>query len=553
MKDICTTCNTVTTIVNDHGECSKCNRIRTEPEREAALEIKRAAFQKKKSTLHEQELARRILARRRLLPFVSRFVPNYQAGWVHKDICQRLEKFSQDVRDGKSPRLMLFVPPRHGKSEIASIRFPAWHLGHNPRHEIMVCSYSASLSMGFSRKVREMLRDKSYHHVFKDTKLNPDSQSVESWLTTEGGGYMAAGVGGAITGKGAHILLIDDPIKNFEEADSAVTRESIWNWWTTTAYTRLAPGGGVLVIQTRWHQDDLSGRLVTQMEDAISAGEAHYDDWEIIRYPAIADNDEPYRKEGEALHSDRYPLEALLRIKASVNPRDWAALYQQTPTLDEGAYFRRDFFKYWGEGETDKQKPELLTIYQTWDLALGKKEANDFTAAITFGVDVDENIFILDLKHARWDAMEIVENMIDWYELWSPVATGIERTHMQMAIGPFLNKRIRERKAYGMYIHEQLPGRRDKELRARSMQGRLAQGKVYFPRSAPWLHKFELELLQFPAGAHDDMVDVFGYAGLLLDELIAPSIQIPPKKPSWRDNLERFVRSGPNSRSAMSA
>lgn len=547
MKDICKTCNTIANIVTDSGMCSVCKR-------KEEAKFKLDSKEERKVTLRDQELARRVLSRRRLLPFVQRFVSNYEAGWVHKDICQRLEKFSQDVQDGKSPRLMLFVPPRHGKSEIASIRFPAWHLGHNPTHEIMVCSYSASLSMGFSRKVREMLRDKSYQHVFNDTKLNPDSQSVESWLTTSGGGYMAAGVGGAITGKGAHILLIDDPIKNFEEADSSITRESIWNWWTTTAYTRLAPGGGILVIQTRWHQDDLSGRLVTQMEDAKAANESYYDDWEIIRYPAIADNDEPYRKAGEALHPERYPIEALQRIKASINPRDWAALYQQTPTLDEGAYFRRDFFKYWGDADGDKDKPELLTVYSTWDLALGKKESNDFTAGLTFGVDVEENIYLLDLKHGRWDAMEIVEHMIDWYEMWSPVAVGIERTHMQMAIGPFLNKRIRERKAYSMYIHEQLPGRRDKELRARSMQGRLAQGKVFFPRQAPWLNKFELELLQFPAGAHDDMVDVFGYAGLLLEELIAPRTPAPVKKPSWRDNLHRYVKGGDNTlKSAMSA
>ena len=361
-KELCPQCATVTFLVPEENICSKCVRKNEAEQTKASLQEERRQEKVNQRTLRDQEFARRILARKHLLPFVSRFVNDYQAGWVHKDICSRLEKFSQDVKDGKSPRLMLFVPPRHGKSEIASIRFPGWHLGHNPTHEIMVCSYSASLSMGFSRKVREMLRDKSYQNVFNDTKLHKDSQSVESWLTTLGGGYMAAGVGGAITGKGAHILLVDDPIKNFEEADSVVTRESIWNWWTTTAYTRLAPGGGILVIQTRWHQDDLSGRLITQMEDAIragetSAGETYYDNWEIIRYPAIADADEPYRKAGEALHPDRYPVEALQRIKASVNPRDWAALYQQTPTLDEGAYFRRDFFRYWGEHPDDKDRP----------------------------------------------------------------------------------------------------------------------------------------------------------------------------------------------------
>lgn len=197
----------------------------------------------------QREFAARVLARRNLLYFTKRTHPNYQAGWVHEDICRRLEKFSRDVAEKKGPRLMLLVPPRHGKSEIASIRFPAWHLGHHPDHEIINCGYNTDLPMKFSRRVRELLRDKGYHAMFSDTKLDPDSQSVEAWNTLAGGGFTAAGVGGGITGKGAHILIIDDPIKNMEEADSPVTRETLWDWYWSTAYTRLAPGGGVLVIQ----------------------------------------------------------------------------------------------------------------------------------------------------------------------------------------------------------------------------------------------------------------------------------------------------------------
>lgn len=197
----------------------------------------------------QKEFAARVLARRNLLYFTKRTHPNYQAGWVHEDICRRLEKFSRDVAEKKGPRLMLLVPPRHGKSEIASIRFPAWHLGHHPDHEVINCGYNTDLPMKFSRRVRELLRDKGYHAMFSDTKLDPDSQSVEAWNTLAGGGFTAAGVGGGITGKGAHILIIDDPIKNMEEADSPVTREALWDWYWSTAYTRLAPGGGVLVIQ----------------------------------------------------------------------------------------------------------------------------------------------------------------------------------------------------------------------------------------------------------------------------------------------------------------
>ncbi len=202
-----------------------------------------------KEVAFNKELAARVLARRNLLFFTKKFHPSYDAGWVHEDICRRLEQFSRDVTDKKAPRLMLLVPPRHGKSELASIRFPAWHLGHHPSHEVINCGYNTDLPMKFSRKVREMMRDKAYQAMFSDTKLDPDSQSVEAWNTTMGGGFTAAGVGGGITGKGAHVLIIDDPIKNMEESDSSTVRDGLWDWYWSTAYTRLSPGGGVLIIQ----------------------------------------------------------------------------------------------------------------------------------------------------------------------------------------------------------------------------------------------------------------------------------------------------------------
>ena len=273
------------------------------------------------------ELMRRELCRRRLLPFVERFNDQYEAGWVHKDICARLEQFSKDVAERKSPRLMLFMPPRHGKSELASKTFPGWHLGRHPDHEVISCSYTGDLAMDFSRKVRELLRDQRYHQVFKDTKLDKDSQSAQRWNTTNRGGYVAAGVGGPITGRGAHVLIIDDPIKNRDDAESETNRSSIWNWYTSTAYTRLAPGGGVLIILTRWHDDDLAGRLLTKMK------ENEGDEWDVIQYPALATEDEPFRKKDEALHPERYDETALLRIKRAVGPRDWSALYQQNPVL----------------------------------------------------------------------------------------------------------------------------------------------------------------------------------------------------------------------------
>lgn len=195
------------------------------------------------------EALQREAARRSLLPFVQRFNPKYDAGWVHKDICRRLERFSRQVAEGKSPRLMLLMPPRHGKSELASRNFPAWHLGQHPDHEFIACSYNLSLAMGFSRKVKQIIDDPLYQTVF-DTRLDPNNQGTEEWaLQGHRGAYVAAGIGGPITGKGAHCLVIDDPVKNAEEADSPDMREKVWEWYLSTAYSRLAPGGGVLVIQ----------------------------------------------------------------------------------------------------------------------------------------------------------------------------------------------------------------------------------------------------------------------------------------------------------------
>ena len=227
------------------------------------------------------ELAHRVLARRRLLPFVQKINPRYIPGWVHEDICRRLERFSKDVEEGCSPRLMLLVPPRHGKSELASRMFPPWHLGRCPDHEFIACSYNVSLAMSFSRKVKEVIVDPVYEAIF-DTRLHPDFQAAEEWaIKGHRGGYVAAGVGGGITGKGAHILTIDDPIKNAEEAQSADLREKLWEWYTSTAYTRLAPGGGVLIIQCM--TGDTPVRLPDGTEkrlDAIRAGDevATFDD-----------------------------------------------------------------------------------------------------------------------------------------------------------------------------------------------------------------------------------------------------------------------------------
>ena len=349
-KKECTVCRALhpdTLFPSDDGVCVYCKAeeaARLEPPEKPPSKAEQRKLSQEAAA--RQELAKRILSRKHMLPFVERFDPNYQAGWVHKDICQRLEKFSDDVANRESPRLMLFMPPRHGKSTLASVAFPAWHLGRNPEHEFISCSYSGSLAMSFSRKVRHQLREPNYKNIFNGAVLDPTSQSVESWLTTKGGGYVAAGVGGGITGKGAHVLVIDDPVKNREDAESEYNRDSVWDWYTSTAYTRLAPGGGILVILTRWHDDDLAGRL-------LQAAAEGADEWEVVRYPALAEEDEVFRKEGDALHPERYNIESLDKIRRAIGPRDWSALYQQNPVADEGDYFTREMVQYYDEADLE--------------------------------------------------------------------------------------------------------------------------------------------------------------------------------------------------------
>jgi len=524
------------------------------------------------------EMAKRTLARRSLIQFTKRFYPVYNPGWVHHDIARRLEHFMQQVEERKSPRLMLLVPPRHGKSELASIRFPAFALGHHPEWEIINCGYNLDLPMKFSRRVREIVRDPGYAPLFERTAMDPDSQSAEAWNTTMGGGFTAAGVGGGITGKGATILTIDDPIKNQEEADSIVTRDGLWDWYWSTAYTRLAPGGGVLIIQTWWHDDDLAGRIQQKMRDDPDA-----DQFVIIKYPALSEAweyrnletdlieryDAPFdenheamrqfmrkadmsvpsviddkyellRMPGEALHPERYNEKMMTAMKANQPPRIWSALFQQNPVPDEGMYFRKDYFKF----ESVPPAAYQRNVYQAWDFAIGEKQVNDFTVGVTLIQDENDFLHVVEVVRFKGDSFVIIEEILNAAERWgseptAPLTLGFEDSQIWKAIKPLLEKRMAERNMYPPY--EVLRPLTDKLARSRSLQGRMQQGRVYFPQNAPWLNDLMTEFLRFPAAAHDDMVDAMAWAVNLCVNR-APKQQPKAKGPvSWKEKLNSHL------------
>ena len=487
-----------------------------------------------------EELADRELCRKRLLPYIIKSNPRYNAGWVHKDICKRLEKFEQEAVAGKSPRLMITVPPRHGKSEIASRTFPAWFLGRNPDMEIIACSHGASLAESFSRKARDLAKTDMHQSIFPEMQIDANAQGVKNWMTTQGGGYLPAGVDGPIVGRGFNVGIIDDVHKSWKEADSENIREDVWEWYTGVFYNRAAPGAGIILIMTRWHHDDLAGRLLA---DAEEGG----DKWELVEYPAIAVNDEVYRDKGDALHPDRYDLNALNRIERVSGPRAWQALFQQKPTADEGDYFTQNMIRYYKP--KDLPDRDTLRYYTAWDLAVSTKETNDWSVGITVGVDQQENIWVVDLFRKRVDSSDLVEEMLDTWELWRSDLTGIEEGVIKHSIGPFLEQRISERRAHSFNYMPLKVGRADKVARARSIQGRMRQGRVFIPENAGFTPDLVNELLQFPSGKHDDQVDALAHVGQMLGDMSTVSTPAKKRKKTWRDRL----KSTSNHRSAMSA
>jgi len=458
----------------------------------------------------------------RLISYSAYQWPQYQDAFHHRLIARKLE----EVERGDCKRLMIFMPPRHGKSMLASEFFPAWYLGRNPEHYVIAATYAQELADDFGRKVRNQIADPAFQSVFPGVGIRNDSTSAkrfhitaeDDFSTNQNGAYFSVGVGGPLTGRGAHLLLIDDPVKNREEADSETVRRKIKDWYTSTAYTRLMPGGKIVIIQTRWHEDDLSGWL---LEDHQHEG------WEILNLPAIDED-------GEALWPEQYDVAALKKIKQAVGPRDWSALYQQSPSPEEGDYFKRE----WVKQVHSLPDVQTMRIYGASDYAVTAK-GGDYTVHVIVGVDPENRLYLLDLWRGQNASDEWVDAFCDLVKKWKPIGWAEETGQIKSGVGPFLKKRQREKKAF---VHrEAFPTRGDKAIRAQSIRGRMALNGLYVSSDAPWLADLLSELLSFPVGVYDDQVDALGLVGQLLDKMLTGSSKAVPKK-AKRDKYRTKMR-----------
>jgi len=437
-------------------------------------------------------------AQQRLINFCQVTDARYIANWHHEIIAEHLQNAYENIQQDKKTRIILELPPRHGKSELATKKFPAWSLGKDPTLPFIVVSYAADLAETFGQGTRDIIASPEYRAIFPKTTLRKDTKAKGNWMTTKGGNYLAVGVGGPITGKGAKIAVIDDPFKNREEAESATYRQKVWDWYTSTLYTRLEGYGAIIVIMTRWHVDDLVGRLKEQTKENIAAGEP-YDDWTIIKFPAVAIDDETYRKEGEALWEYRFPLPVLENIKKN-SYYDWASLYQQDPILSESQEFKSEYFKSWKE--EDLRRVKLLRYTTTVDPAISQKATADNSVILTVGKEVGgPNWYRAREDAGRFTPKQLIDIVFSHQSQYNS-DVGIETIAFQKALQYIMEEEQRKREQY--FIIREIRSHTAKEVRIRGLLPLYENGVIWH---RPTDTAYEEEALQFPRGKRDDRLD----------------------------------------------
>ena len=427
--------------------------------------------------------------------------PKFESVWFHEFIAEKLEEAIEKVQHKKKVRIILSVPPRSGKSTLAAQYFPAWVLGKHPEIQFILSTYGAELAEKMGMKTRDIISSEAYQAIFPGIELRPDQKAKAKWQTKQKGSYTAVGQGAAITGIGAEIILLDDPHKDRAEAESAHTRESVWEYFNSTLYSRLEGYGAVIVIMQRWHTDDLVGRLLEQQEQLKGAGEP-YDEWEVINFPAIAEEDEMFhgkivRKKGDALWESKFPLEVLNNIRAK-SLYNWSSQYQQDPILAENQEFKESMFKYFNEEDI---AGKYLRYTTTVDPAGFKKKSDD-NVILTVGKEVNgPNWYIVSIISGRMNPTQVIDAIfMEQNKYRSEVF--IEGVAYQSTLKWHVEERQRKDKRY--FIVNEIKPRGAKEDRVRSLLALYNIGVLHHRRSHVEL---ESQLLKFPRGKKDDLPD----------------------------------------------
>lgn len=409
--------------------------------------------------------------------WLTEITPSYNWSWSHLTYIRlQLARFQSTP----NARMMLFVPPRHGKSEMVTVRYSAWQLERDAKQRVIIGAYNQTLANKFSRKIRKIARGR--------VPLNQERTAVEDWETALGGGLRAVGVGGGITGQGGDLIIIDDPVKNREEANSKTYRDRVYDWYTDDLYTRLEPGAKIILIMTRWHEDDLAGRILASDD---------VDNWQVVTLPAIAEDNDPLgRRVGESLCPDRYDEKALADIRQAITGRAFSALYQQRPQEQEGGMFKRSYFQFMDARDI----PDETTFVWYWDKA-ATSGAGDYTAGVKIGRTPDGRYIVADVINAQLSTNErdvTVKGILER----DNISTYIERE------GGSSGKDVAFYHAQmfaGFPVHsETVTG--SKLTRAEPFAAQCEAGNVWIVR-ARWNTEYIDQLATFPAGAHDDMVD----------------------------------------------
>lgn len=511
-----------------------------------------------------KELAKRELARRHLIDFSTYVAPWYRPARHHRLVAEYLEQVETYIRTGGTTgigRLLIFEPPRHGKTEQASRHFPAWALGRNPDKRVILASYGADLAVANSRAVRSLLTDARYQPVFgglgtvdAPVELSSDSRSAEAWdlAAPHRGGLVAAGVGGGIMGKGAHLFIVDDPFKNREEAESEVVRDRVWDWWTSTAYTRLENGAAVIGMLTRWHSDDWAGRLLK----AMAAGLPGTDRYVVLNLPALWDEPaEPEnktfdewqhdqladgvwierqdllgRKNGEALWPEKYSAEDMERIQINIGEYDFSALYQQSPYAKSGQMFSREGFTV---VDSAPMPFDIVARVRAWDKAGSK--SGDYTVGVLMSIDKAGFIYVEHVARGKWKSHERNKKMLEIAREDAKRPGPVTRIwHQQDPGSAGIDSAIATNQVLaGFSVHyEPITG--DKETNADPWSGACQAGLVRLVRGT-WNEDYIAEHVSFPKGKHDDQVDpsAMGYKKLTLGKTQALPARQPEQVSKW--------------------